>query len=178
MTDIRKKARVLLNAAREAHVNPDDYLIGQTAVCLAIEQHEAFKQEVSDVLLEYYGGYHNAIGEPLERFIIPKTKPDPLVEVMKDLSWDEETAAEEWAKTHWQTQHDFEMYLREQLSEHRQAAIAAHSAFIREEAGNEYNTFEVWYRLREERFVTLPEEDIAFICRAMLDQIERTPDEG
>ena len=47
-----------------------------------IEQHEAFKQEVSDALLEYYGGYHNASGEPLERFIIPKPKPDPLAEAM------------------------------------------------------------------------------------------------
>lgn len=26
-----------------------------------------------------------------------KDKPDPLVDVMKDLSWDEETAAEDWA---------------------------------------------------------------------------------
>jgi hypothetical protein len=81
MTDIRKKARVLLNAAREAHVNPDDYLIGQTAVCLAIEQHEAFKQKVSDAAKVY-----NEVGAPMgwegfDQFIIPK--PDPLVEVIK-----------------------------------------------------------------------------------------------
>ena len=62
------------------------------ALCRAIEQHEAFKQEVSDALLEYYGGYHNASGEPLERFIIPKPKPDPLVEIMKDLDWSDKYA--------------------------------------------------------------------------------------
>jgi hypothetical protein len=54
-----------------------------------LEQHLAtkqelsdYKQKVSDALLEYYGGYHNASGEPLERFIIPAPKPDPLVEAM------------------------------------------------------------------------------------------------
>jgi len=80
MTDIRKKARVLLNAAREAHVNPDDYLIGQTAVCLAIEQHEAFKQEVSDVMT-YIKALYPTLPRNFDRFIIPK--PDPLVEVIK-----------------------------------------------------------------------------------------------
>jgi len=46
---------------------------------------EAFKQEVSDAVFAYYGGYHNASGEPLERFIIGKPKPDPLVEVLNSL---------------------------------------------------------------------------------------------
>jgi hypothetical protein len=90
MTDIRKKARVLLNAAREAHVNPDDYLIGQTAVCLAIEQHEAFKQEVSDVVESITsttvddGVWRGWASDRLSKFIIPKPKPDPLVEVLTD----------------------------------------------------------------------------------------------
>jgi hypothetical protein len=79
MTDIRKKARVLLNAARGAHVNPDDYLIGQTAVCLAIEQHEAFKQEVSDAVEAYLNPSNRIYSHSLNRFIIPKPKPDPLV---------------------------------------------------------------------------------------------------
>ena len=53
--------------------------------CEATEQKlSAFKQKVSDALLEYYGGYHNASGETLERFIIPK--PDPLVNVLADIS--------------------------------------------------------------------------------------------
>ena len=87
MTDIRKKARVLLNAAREAHVNPDDYLIGQTAVCLAIEQHEAFKQEVSDFRQEIncaIDAYWINPPEHFDRFIIPKPKPDPLAKVLAD----------------------------------------------------------------------------------------------
>ena len=48
----------------------------------------------SDALLEYYGGYHNASGEPLERFIIPAPKPDPLVEAMADCGVDR---FESWA---------------------------------------------------------------------------------
>jgi hypothetical protein len=86
MTDIRKKARVLLNAAREAHVNPDDYLIGQTAVCLAIEQHEAFKQEVSDVaaMMLTEPSIKPSVQWALTKFIIPKPKPDPLVEVIAE----------------------------------------------------------------------------------------------
>lgn len=55
------------------------------ALCRAIEQHEAFRQEVSDALFAYYGSHHNASGEPLERFIIGKPKPDPLVEVLNSL---------------------------------------------------------------------------------------------
>jgi hypothetical protein len=56
----------------------------------AIEQHEAFKQEVSDALVDSW--YHNASGKLLERFIIPKPKPDPLVaavyEVDNGPAWD------------------------------------------------------------------------------------------
>ncbi|MCC3607431.1 MAG: hypothetical protein JGK24_30445 [Microcoleus sp. PH2017_29_MFU_D_A] len=44
-----------------------------------------FKQEVSDALVDSW--YHNASGETLERFIIPKPKPDPLVEAMKKMGW-------------------------------------------------------------------------------------------
>jgi hypothetical protein len=50
----------------------------------AIEQHEAFKQEVSDALYDYFGDEHVECNGRLSRFfIIPK--PDPLVEVMKEL---------------------------------------------------------------------------------------------
>ena len=45
-----------------------------------------FRQEVSDALLAYYGGYHNASGESLERFIIPKPKPDPLSQLLEEKS--------------------------------------------------------------------------------------------
>lgn len=48
------------------------------ALSRAIERHEAFAQEVSDAVEEFYGSRHNAIGEPLSQFII--VDPDPLVE--------------------------------------------------------------------------------------------------
>lgn len=86
MTDIEAKALALVNeiaAARGTSYPCVDRANDSRweALCRAIEQHEAFRQEVSDALLEYYGGYHNASGETLERFII---KSDPLVEVIND----------------------------------------------------------------------------------------------
>ena len=99
MTDTRRKAQAMLNDARDAHVNPDDYLVGYTALCRAIEQHEAFKQEVSDAveqadLLDIYGKAGAYL--ILQRFIIPKPKPDPLVEVLKEVTWyDDEITVKE-----------------------------------------------------------------------------------
>jgi hypothetical protein len=49
------------------------------ALCRAIEQHEAFKQEVSDAVEEYFGG--GGTSQRIKALIIPK--PDPLVEVIK-----------------------------------------------------------------------------------------------
>ena len=87
MTDTRRKAQAMLNDARDAHVNPDDYLVGYTALCRAIEQHEAFKQEVSHVVSHYWDvcrkDRYPTYG-PLQQFIIPTPKPDPLVDVLKD----------------------------------------------------------------------------------------------
>ena len=106
MTDdsLKAKALALVNEVRaERGWEPLPILYRTNyeaeALCRAIEQHEAFKQEVSDGcawILEHSNMKN--IREHLSRFIIPKPKPDPLVEVLKDLSWDEETAAEEWAK--------------------------------------------------------------------------------
>lgn len=83
MTNIEQKALAL---ARE--VSPDDknrvckeptvYFALWEALCRAIEQHEAFRQEVSDAL-EKRGFYID--DRDLGRFII--TKPDPLVEIIK-----------------------------------------------------------------------------------------------
>ena len=94
MTNIEQKALAL---ARE--VSPDDknrvckeptvYFALWEALCRAIEQREAYRQEVSDALLEFYGGYFNALGEPLNRFIIPP-KPDPLVDALEEV----------WGDTH------------------------------------------------------------------------------
>ena len=93
MTDdsIEAKALALINEERAKTNNiPLSWVqvhYGATAkaLCRAIEQHEAFKQEVSDAVFAYYGSYHNASGEPLERFIIGKPKSDPLVEVLNSL---------------------------------------------------------------------------------------------
>ena len=58
----------------------------------AIEQHEAFRQEVSDAIRTDVE-YQIATKAPpqyrtnIVRFIIPAPKPDPLVEVMEKLGW-------------------------------------------------------------------------------------------
>ena len=86
MTDIEAKALALVNASSdewyqrctEANVYE---LYG--ALYRAIEQHEAFKQEVSDAVEKY----DNCIPNRFRRFIIPKPKPDPLVQVAEKLGW-------------------------------------------------------------------------------------------
>jgi hypothetical protein len=55
----------------------------------AIEQHEAFKQEVSDAVeaVRYFGISTARLFQfdtIMSRFIIPKPKPDPLVDVLAD----------------------------------------------------------------------------------------------
>lgn len=107
MTDIEKKALDLINTVlverggeKSLHIFRKT-LSSNEALCRAIEQHEAFRKEVSDAVeLSIGRSGHDGlraghINEYLGRFII--AQPDPLVEAMKDLSWDEETAAEEWA---------------------------------------------------------------------------------
>ena len=85
MTDTRRKAQAMLNDARDAHVNPDDYLVGYTALCRAIEQHEAFRQEVNDAVENLLGEYpSNNLRRHLHQFII--RKPDPLVKVLNEIS--------------------------------------------------------------------------------------------
>lgn len=66
-----------------------------------IEQHEAtkqelsdFRQEVSDALVWYFGSKEGCVSDALRDFIIPKPKPDPLVEVLAEVDigngWDDE----------------------------------------------------------------------------------------
>jgi hypothetical protein len=66
--------------------------------CEATEQklHD-FRQEVSDAVEGYFQppNYLGKFNDTLGRFIIPKPKPDTLVEVMEDLGWyDADTDAE------------------------------------------------------------------------------------
>ena len=92
MSDIEQKALALVNEvlaewgvkknAVEIPKNSDAFA---RALLRAIEQHEAFRQEVSDAveqadLLDIYGKAGAYL--ILQRFIIPKPKPDPLVEAM------------------------------------------------------------------------------------------------
>lgn len=59
-------------------------LIMDEALCRAIEQHEAFRQEVSDAVMQAFpntGLMPDCLGE----LIIPKPKPDPLVRVINEV---------------------------------------------------------------------------------------------
>ena len=93
MTDIEQKALALLNEVRKG-ANPESEvtfvcrdLYDHEALCRALEQHEAFRQEVSDAvtaLLDRFLGdglSQGVINGHLHQFII--RKPDPLVEVIK-----------------------------------------------------------------------------------------------
>lgn len=98
MTDIEQKARELANEvlnergmAGRSYIDRDIYT--HEALCRAIEQHEAFRQEVSDAVEEYCKGH----GIPnYGRFIIPAPKPDPLVDIVEWLGG--EWTPEEYVK--------------------------------------------------------------------------------
>lgn len=92
LDEIERKALALLNeVARERGSTHDSELLDRgfvegEALCRAIEQHEAFRQEVSDAVENLFapgcfleGG---SLYATLSRFII--AKPDPLVEAVKD----------------------------------------------------------------------------------------------
>jgi hypothetical protein len=94
MTDdsIEAKALALLDEMAAKHNRfPRTYTrlergyTAHEALFLAIEQHEAFKQEVSDIVEAYVNATNVDDWEKLKALIIPKPKPDPLVEVMKEL---------------------------------------------------------------------------------------------
>jgi hypothetical protein len=90
MTDdrIEAKALALVNEVLEGKaLNNTPFTRLPTAVSSlvllrAIEQHEAFKQEVSDVMT-YIRALYPTLPRNFDRFIIPKPKPDPLLEVIK-----------------------------------------------------------------------------------------------
>jgi hypothetical protein len=103
MTDIEQKALALVNEVlgewgKDVRYSSLGRLGNSTSEALfrAIEKHEAFKQEVSDAVEAVLDRYYVLnIEDMLSQFIIPKPKPkpDPLVEVLKDLSWGREPAA-------------------------------------------------------------------------------------
>jgi hypothetical protein len=89
MTDIEAKALALPDRLRiipDANgMMYDDYDDVMEAADL-IEQHEAFKQKVSDTLQEYTECFNPPSWHRIDQFIIPKPKPDPLVEVLEEIS--------------------------------------------------------------------------------------------
>ena len=90
MSDIEQKALALVNEieCEEGVIEPTPCimrgLIMDEALCRAIEQHEAFRQEVSDAVEAYLNPDNRIYSHTLNQFIIPKPKPDPLVDVLKD----------------------------------------------------------------------------------------------
>lgn len=99
MTDIEQKAQAMVNGVLEERgirgfciFNRQTGAV-EEALCRAIEQHEAFRQEVSDAVEMALKNYPpNFLREHLHQFIIPKPEPDPLVDVLleMDLSSDPE----------------------------------------------------------------------------------------
>ncbi len=83
MTDIEQKALELLNEVWEGRGYPPEDKVrredlpAHEALCRAIEQHEAYKQKVSDAIVSEYL-YAEYAPERMQAFIIPKPKPDPL----------------------------------------------------------------------------------------------------
>jgi len=88
MTDrIEAKALALINEVSDQHNDAKSiYEVHRSAdlraaLCRAIEQHEAFKQEVSDAIENAFSYCKDWDVHPsLWRFIIPKPKPDPIAE--------------------------------------------------------------------------------------------------
>jgi len=67
------------------------------ALCRAIEQHEAFKQEVSGVMM-YIRALYPSLPRNFDRFIIPKPKPDPLLGIVEWLGGPVWGTREEYVK--------------------------------------------------------------------------------
>ena len=101
VTEIEKKALALVNevSSREwtAFTHADPWTLGQ-ALCRAIEQHEAFRQEVSDELSRLFDDCEEHIpfaSKPkLRSFII--AKPDPLDLVADDMMLGAYNPRREW----------------------------------------------------------------------------------
>jgi hypothetical protein len=87
MTDIEKRALALWGPGIAAEVNLHNFAILGSAFIEMRDRHEAFKQEVSDALVWYFGSKEGCVSDALRDFIIPKPKPDPLVDAMAELAY-------------------------------------------------------------------------------------------
>lgn len=86
MTEIERKALALVNEVTGHNWEPRESagLPYFKVLCRAIEQHEAFKREVSDAVDAYLAHMSPWPDNSLRRFILPKPV-DPLVEAIDDL---------------------------------------------------------------------------------------------
>jgi len=93
MTDIEAKALALVREVLAERDLSDKRAVRREvspyteALCRAIEQHEAFRQEVSDAIENEWGNLHYGAKRNLSRLIITKPKPDLLEEVFRELQW-------------------------------------------------------------------------------------------
>jgi hypothetical protein len=95
MTDIEAKALALVNEV-QADWNfqlgslafKRDLNVFSEALSRALEQHEAFKQKVSDIVYAHVHVTRTDDWEQLKTLIIPKPKPDPLVEALEGVKFD------------------------------------------------------------------------------------------
>lgn len=103
MSDIKQKALALVNeVARELGwgETKEIFAAGYTrneALFRAIEQHEAFRQEVSDAV-EFVVDPNHPSNRELIKFIIPKPKPDPLVEIFDECFNQNVLEGETWSE--------------------------------------------------------------------------------
>jgi hypothetical protein len=85
MTNIEQKALALVSELQsEDGAKKYSHHYYFEALCRAIERHEAFRQEVSKVMT-YIKALYPTLPRNFNRFII--TKPDPLVDVVKGVTW-------------------------------------------------------------------------------------------
>lgn len=85
MTDTtEQKALALVNEVRTEYPLVSSEVASNLALCRAIEQHEAFRQEVSDALK---GQFIGGIPDKVARFIIAEPV-DPLVEALDEALWE------------------------------------------------------------------------------------------
>lgn len=94
MTDIEQKALALVREVLNERNLSDKRAVRREvspyteALCRAIERHEAFRQEVSDVVEQAlsFGDVESLRRKGvLSRFIITKPKPDPLVAIFNEV---------------------------------------------------------------------------------------------
>jgi hypothetical protein len=92
MTDIKAKALALLNEVNTErnmglYRSINRKFVDNEALCRAIEKHEAFRQKVSDAIIDYFGEHLVAEdgGDALASLVIPAPKPDLLVRIINEV---------------------------------------------------------------------------------------------